>query len=58
MIDYKMPFGKHKGLTLDKVPPKYLNWLMRELSQSPSNDRIKAEIKQFKKSLKKKISCK
>ena len=25
-----MPFGKHKGLTLDLVPRDYLEWLLRQ----------------------------
>ena len=25
-----MPFGKHKGLTLDRVPRGYLEWLLQQ----------------------------
>lgn len=58
--EYRLPFGKFKHKTLDKVTSYYLSWLMRDLSPSPSNDRIKMEITNYRKSIKKtkKINCK
>lgn len=26
----KMPFGKHKGTNVDKIPKDYLQWLLKE----------------------------
>lgn len=27
---YEMPFGMHKGLTIEEIPSGYLSWLSRE----------------------------
>jgi uncharacterized protein (DUF3820 family) len=57
-MSYVLPFGKYRGKELHQVPSSYLSWLMRDLSPSPSNDRLKMEIKLYRKSIKKtKISC-
>jgi uncharacterized protein (DUF3820 family) len=29
-VPYEMPFGKHKGSTLDLIPRDYLEWLLKQ----------------------------
>lgn len=35
MTDAPMPFGKHKGRPIKKVPRGYAKWCLRELDLSP-----------------------
>jgi uncharacterized protein (DUF3820 family) len=40
-----MPFGKHEGLLLEKVPASYLLWLGDELD--PGQSRIKDALLEY-----------
>lgn len=42
--NFRMPWGKHRGLSLDQVPPDYLLWLLTKPDLSPS---LKPIIEQF-----------
>lgn len=43
---YRMPFGKHKGKSIDEVPITYLNWMLKEVTWSERNTELKDQIKQ------------
>jgi len=55
--DYVLRFGRHKGKRLSQVPMKYLNWMLRECT-GDGHAYMVSQIREYKKSLKKKISCK
>lgn len=41
----KMPFGKHKGKPLDKIPKEYLSWLKDQGAfEKPENASLKEEL--------------
>jgi len=49
----KMPFGKHCGVALDKVPVSYLNWYFHEQrGRLPHMDMVMAYIQRNKGALK------
>jgi len=61
MSDYTIKFGKYKDKRLDQVPMKYLSWMLKNLTPGSGNDYLLSQIREYKKTLKKKsyrISCK
>lgn len=58
---YTLRFGKYKGKPISAVPMKYLSWMLRTLTAGSGNDYLISQIKEYKKSLKRKtyrITCK
>lgn len=44
----KMPFGKHKGKPLDKIPKEYLSWLKDQGAfNKPENAALKGELEKL-----------
>lgn len=40
-----MPFGKHKGMKLDKVPLSYLDWLVGQDLREPFKSKLEAYMR-------------
>lgn len=45
---WRMPFGKHKGKTLENVPPDYLDWAMKQTECRPQFVIFQAKISEYR----------
>lgn len=46
LVDYTMPFGKHKGLKLSEIPLSYRNWLLVNISEMDFKGTTIAAVKE------------
>jgi DNA repair protein RadD len=41
---YKMPFGKHKGEVIEKIPQSYISWMLSTFDWNDNNKKLKTEL--------------